>query len=148
MVATNVITKLAVIYIVSSRRVVLLLMKRARDALDTAKYHIEKGIYDWAAFEAEQALQLFLKAKLIEAGVAFPSVHEIRRIMELLAKVNDDKYLMSVLKERAIELSLLEDVYITSRYIPKEIEREEAIKLLNLVEEIISNEGGFNRYLG
>lgn len=122
-------------------------MRRARDALDTAKYHIEKGVYDWAAFEAEQALQLFLNAKLMEAGAAFPSVHEVRRLMELLAKVNDDKYLMDVLKERALELSLLEDVYITSRYIPKEIERDEAVRLLKLVEEIIRNEGGLDRYL-
>jgi len=121
-------------------------MRRARDALDTARYHISKGIYDWAAFEIEQSLQLFLKGKLLESGVAFPSIHEIRKLVELLGRVNNDSYLLEILKSRQLELSLLEDVYITSRYIPKEIGKDETLELMRLVEEVINHEGGFDRY--
>ncbi len=125
---------------------VKLLMRRASDALDTAKYHLDKGIYDWAAFEIEQSLQLFLKGRLLESGIPFPSVHEIRKHIELLGRVNNDNYLLGILKSRQLELSLLEDVYITSRYIPKEIGKDEAVELMLLVEEVINHEGGFNRY--
>ncbi len=126
-----------------SKETAKLFIRRARDALDTAKYHIDKGIYDWAAFEIEQSLQLFLKGKLIESGVEFPSVHEIRELVELLGKVRQDNYLLGLLKKKQLELSLLEDVYVTSRYIPKEIKREEVLELLAFVEDVINHEGGF-----
>jgi len=128
---------------VHSKETAKLFIRRARDALDTAKYHIDKGIYDWAAFEIEQSLQLFLKGKLIESGVEFPSVHEIRELVELLGKVRQDNYLLGLLKKKQLELSLLEDVYVTSRYIPKEIKREEVLELLAFVEDVINHEGGF-----
>ena len=130
----------------NSSDTVKLFMRRARDALDTARYHISKGIYDWAAFEIEQSLQLFLKGKLLESGVAFPSIHEIRKLVELLGRVNNDSYLLEILKSRQLELSLLEEADITSRYIPKEIGKDETLELMRLVEEVINHEGGFDRY--
>ena len=51
--------------------------------------------------------------------------------------------MLGLLKKKQLELSLLEDVYVTSRYIPKEIKREEVLELLAFVEEVINHEGGF-----
>ena len=45
------------------------LLKRSKDFLETAEYQIGKGFYDLAAFSLEQALQLFLKAKVLAEGV-------------------------------------------------------------------------------
>jgi HEPN domain-containing protein len=42
------------------------LLRRSRDFLETAEYQISRGFYDLAVFSLEQALQLFLKAKLLE----------------------------------------------------------------------------------
>ncbi len=77
----------------------------------------------------------------------FPSVYEIRKLIELLGKVNNDSYLLELLKKKQLELSLLEDVYITSRYIPKEISAEEASQLMMLVRDVIGHEGGFDRHI-
>jgi HEPN domain-containing protein len=44
------------------------LLKRSRDFLDTSEYQTSKGFYDLAIFTLEQALQLFLKAKVMSEG--------------------------------------------------------------------------------
>ena len=45
------------------------LLKRSGDFLETAEYQINRGFYDLAAFSLEQALQLFLKAKVLAEGL-------------------------------------------------------------------------------
>jgi HEPN domain-containing protein len=47
-------------------------MKRSRRFLDLAKYNIEKGDYDLAAFNLEQGLQLYLKAEILKKVLDSP----------------------------------------------------------------------------
>ena len=61
------------------------LLKRSRDFLETAEYQISKGFYDLAAFSLEQALQLFLKAKVLAEGVDYPRTRSVRVLLEILS---------------------------------------------------------------
>jgi len=70
------------------------LLRRAERFIETAEYQLSRGFYDLAVFSLEQALQLFLKAKLLANGVDYPRTHSVRALLEAL-----------------------EDAYITSRYV-------------------------------
>ena len=49
------------------------LLSSSKEFLDTAEYQISKGYYGLAVFSLEQALQLFLKSKMLENG---STIHE------------------------------------------------------------------------
>jgi HEPN domain-containing protein len=55
-----------------TKEVIEVLMKRSRRFLDLAKYNIEKGDYDLAAFNLEQGLQLYLKAEILKKVLDSP----------------------------------------------------------------------------
>jgi HEPN domain-containing protein len=116
------------------------LLKRSRDFLETAEYQIGKGFYDLAAFSLEQALQLFLKAKLLAEGVDYPRTHSVRALLEMLSDVvpeNMKSIVKGVLENYLMELGVLEDAYITSRYVMREFTKQEAERLLKVVKEMI-----------
>ncbi len=116
------------------------LLKRSREFLETAKYQIDKGFYDLAAFSLEQALQLFLKARLLSEGVEYPRTHSVRALLEILSEVvNEGKkaVVKGALEKYLMELSVLEDAYITSRYIMRDFSRQEVEKLVKAVKEIM-----------
>ena len=50
---------------------------------------------------------------------------------------NQSYKLSSLLDKYELELSLLEDAYITSRYIPKEFTESELRKIMKALEEIV-----------
>lgn len=43
-----------------------------------AEYQVSKGFYGLAVFSLEQALQLFIKSKLLENGAEYPRTHSVR----------------------------------------------------------------------
>jgi len=88
------------------------LLKRSREFLETARMQVERGFYGLAVFSLEQALQLFLRAKpRLTSGGA--------------------------LRDFILELGVLEDAHITSRYILREYRREDAERLMTVVEEVM-----------
>ncbi|MEM2884650.1 MAG: HEPN domain-containing protein, partial [Thermoproteota archaeon] len=93
-------------------------------------------------FSLEQSLQLFLKARLLENGVDYPRTHSVRTLMEVLSRVVKEE-LKAVLKEMLdkylLELGILEDAYISSRYVTREFRKEEVEKLRKAVEETMKN---------
>lgn len=98
-----------------------------------------------AAFSLEQSLQLLLKAKLLECGVDYPRVHGVRRLLRLLAEVvggSGGEALEGVLRRYSLELALLEDVYITARYVPRDFTREDVLRLKGVVDEVVRVVGG------
>lgn len=113
------------------------LLDRSKKFRDAAEFHFSRGDYDLAAFNIEQSLQLFLKAKLLEKGAEFPKTHTLRKLFlllgEILRKLNDFKKFGD---EKALEFASLEDAYITARYFPRDFEKEEAGKLLVFVKEV------------
>jgi len=119
-----------------------LLLKRSKNFLETAEYQIGRGFYDLAAFSLEQALQLFLKAKLLAEGADYPRTHSVRVLLEILSElVPEDKRscVKKILEDYLLELGMLEDAYITSRYLMREFTRQEVEKLADAVKEIIKN---------
>ena len=120
------------------------LLKRAQDFLKTAEYQKREGVYDLATFSLEQALQLHLKAKLLSEGIDYPRTHSLRRLLEMLMRtVPDNKKTIigNILENCTLELGMLEDAYITSRYVMREFTKKEAEKLTSAVKETMKNIG-------
>lgn len=118
------------------------LIKRSKEFLETAEYQTSKGFYDLAAFSLEQPLQLFLKSKVLAEGVDYPRTHSVRTLLEILSDlVPEDKEstIKSILENYLLELGMLEDAYITSRYAMREFTKQEAEKLTKAVKEIMKN---------
>lgn len=116
------------------------LLKRSREFYETAIFQLEKGFYGLAAFSLEQALQLFLKAKMLERGVDYPRIHSVRRLLELLSEVVEKEFsrvLRELVEKYSLELASIEDAYITSRYIPREFRRGEVLRLKMVVDEVV-----------
>jgi HEPN domain-containing protein len=118
------------------------LLKRSRDFLETAEYQTSKGFYDLAAFSLEQAMQLFLKAKLLAEGVEYPRTHSVRTLLEMLSELVPERKKSTtkrILEDYLLELGMLEDAYITSRYLMREFAKRETEKLTKAVKEIMRN---------
>ena len=118
------------------------LLKRSMEFLETAEYQISKGLYGIAVFSLEQALQLFLKSKMLVAGADYPRTHGVRTLLEILSELESEKKKTSikqVLSKYLFELGMLEDAYITSRYVMREFTREEAQRLIKTVKEVMQN---------
>jgi HEPN domain-containing protein len=118
------------------------LLKRSSDFLETAEYQISRGFYDLAAFSLEQALQLFLKAKVLAEGVDYPRTHSVRVLLEILSDVGaeDKKSIVNgILENYLLELGVLEDAYITSRYVMREFTKQEVERLAKSVKEIMKH---------
>jgi len=115
------------------------LKDRCRNYLETYEFHMSREMYALAMFDLEQALQLYVKAKLLEEGVAYPRTHSIRRLLEILADVKGDDELMSLIRKYAIELRLLEEAYITSRYVAIEFRKDEVLKVKKAFDEVMNH---------
>jgi Uncharacterized conserved protein related to C-terminal domain of eukaryotic chaperone, SACSIN len=118
------------------------LLERSRRFLITAEMQIERGFYDLAIYSLEQALQLYLKACLLKLGVDYPRTHSVRRLLELIYRLTGSEGIKRVLVDYAIELGVLEDAYITSRYIAREYSEEEARRVYHVVGEVMRVVGG------
>ena len=120
------------------------LKERSRRFLETAEFQFTHSFYDLASFSLEQALQLFIKARLLEYGVEYPRTHSVRRLLEIFSEVapkNIGEKAKTLLNRYILELGMLEDAYITSRYIMREFRKEEVKKLRKAVEEVIRDLG-------
>ncbi|MDW8022253.1 MAG: HEPN domain-containing protein [Nitrososphaerota archaeon] len=118
------------------------LIQRSKNFLETAEFQIGRGFYDLAAFSLEQALQLYLKSKLLAEGGDYPRTHSVRAILKMLSEiVSEEKknQIEKVLENYLLELGMLEDAYITSRYTTREFTKEELEKLVKAVKEIMGN---------
>ena len=113
------------------------LKRRAGGFLHTARFQIDNGMYDLAVFNMEQALQLFLKAELLEYGVQYPKTRSPRRLLAEAAPGEEGRRYGELLDKYVFELGVLEDAYINARYIPREYTKEEAEGLFRLVSEIV-----------
>jgi HEPN domain-containing protein len=115
------------------------LRRRSSEYMQTYEFHVSRGMYALAIFDFEQALQLHVKARLLEEGVAYPRTHSIRRLLELLAGVKNDDRLREVVRKCAVELKLLEEAYISSKYVATEFSEEEVVRVKRAVEEVMEH---------
>ncbi|MEM0048484.1 MAG: HEPN domain-containing protein [Ignisphaera sp.] len=122
----------------SHEHLVDLYRRRSRNALTRAMRDLEAGDYDGAVFDAEQAVQLYLKSIILEYTDATPRTHNLRKLLqvvgELLGASNEFK---EFIKANKYKLHTLEDAYYSSRYLPKEFSKEDAEELVKFAEEVI-----------
>ncbi|MEM2106943.1 MAG: HEPN domain-containing protein [Candidatus Bathyarchaeia archaeon] len=121
-----------------SYREVTLLRDRSLRMLSSARRSLSEGDYDIAAFIADQAVQLYLKSMVLELAGEVPRMHSIRQLLRVLKEMSDRPDIIDdyVKKNRSL-LIRLEEAYISSRYMPRDYEREEAEELVNFAEEVI-----------
>lgn len=116
------------------------LLKRSRDFSETADYQINNHLFDLATFSLQQALELFLKSKILAQGAEYPKTHSVRKLLKLLLEItteNKRAIVKEILDRHLLELGILEDAYITSRYVTREFSREEVEILSKTVKEIM-----------
>ena len=111
--------------------------KEKADAfLDTAIYNFEKGRYDLAAFNIEQAVQLYIKTKLLELLGEFPRTHSLVTLLRELSRVFKEEEVERFRKENIGMLTKLSDVYITSRYYTREFYKDEVKELIEFAYKV------------
>ena len=110
-----------------------LFLRRASNFLEGAKERFEKNDWDLTCFMAEQSVQLFLKAIILEKGGEFPRTHSLRQLFSILSNLIEK----SKLKYDRKSLMFLESAYLNSRYINFSYNKEDAEEILKIVEEVI-----------
>ncbi len=113
------------------------LRERSEKFLKNAKDLIGQGIYDLAAFNLQQSVELYLKYKLFLLSGDYPKTHSIKKLLKEIGRISGKDDAVSKFVTNNIDrISNLENAYITSRYIPSEFERTEVINLLEVAEKI------------
>ncbi|MEM1584118.1 MAG: HEPN domain-containing protein [Nitrososphaerota archaeon] len=117
---------------------VSLLRDRALRMLRSGKRSLLEGDYDVAAFMADQSVQLYLKSVIFELTGEVPRVHAVRQLMNILKDLMGNPNIFDeFVRENRSLLIRLEEAYISSRYMPRNYDREEAEELLNFAEKVI-----------
>ena len=109
-----------------------LFLKRARNFLDGAKERFQKEDWDLTCFMAEQSVQLFIKAIILEKSGEVPKTHSIRKLFGLIYQLTKDK----VFKYDRKALIFLESAYLNSRYFSFVYEKEDAKEALKIAVEV------------
>lgn len=121
-----------------SHREVALLRDRALRMLGSGRRSLLDGDYDIAAFMADQAIQLYLKSVIFELTGEVPRVHAVRQLMLVLKDLLGNPNLVDdFVRENRSLLIRLEEAYISSRYMPRKYDREEAEELLDFAGKVI-----------
>ncbi len=119
------------------REEVELLKRRAYGFLEEARLAARRGFHDGACFLAEQAVQLFLKAVLLEVIGDYPRTHSIRRLLGEILRILRSQELEEFIRTNKIRLSALEDAYLMARYFIKEYDEDDSRDMLELAENTI-----------
>ncbi len=114
-----------------------ILRERAFKFLKNAEHLIESGIYDIAAFNIQQFVELYLKYTLFKKVGDYPKTHSIKRLMKEIGKASGKiDAIEEFMRENIDRISNVENAYITSRYIPSEFEKIEVENMLKLAKKI------------
>jgi len=81
-------------------------------------------------FHVEQFLQLYLKYLLYVKIGAYPKTYSLTYLSKEAMKAYEYEELKEFLDKNLEVLNLLENAYITSRYVPREYDRELAERIL------------------
>ncbi len=119
------------------------LIRRAEVFIRDAKYDLENGDYDIAMFHIEQALQLLIKAKLLDLKGSYEKTHSLRKLLGELSKIYKEDEIKKFIEKYKRLLRDLERAYISSRYFYEEFfpeEVEEALSLYNELRDLLWKE--------
>lgn len=76
--------------------------------------------YDAACFHAQQCIEKYLKARLTEAGIAFPKTHDLSSLLDLLLSLEP------LWLDMRPDLEMLTDCAVEFRYPGESASREQA----------------------
>lgn len=110
--------------------------ERADAFLDTALYNFQKRRYDLAAFDVEQAIQLYVKTKLLELTGEFPRPHDLVVLLKELSSVFKRNEVEEFIKKEMESITKMTDIYITSRYYTREFYKEEIENLFSFAKRV------------
>ncbi|RLE55733.1 MAG: hypothetical protein DRJ30_03265 [Candidatus Methanomethylicota archaeon] len=113
------------------------LRRRAFAFLESAKSDFTRESYDLVLFHVEQFIQLYLKYLLFRKIGDFPKTHSLIHLIKYVMKIYGEDPLKKFYDENLEILYLLEEAYITSRYLPRQYDREIAERILNFSEKIL-----------
>ena len=113
------------------------LKRRALEFLACAESDFERESYDLVLFHVEQFLQLYLKHLIYRKIGDFPKTHSIISLFKDVIKIYGAKRINGFYKENLETLYLLEEAYISSRYLPREYDREIAERLLEFSKNVL-----------
>src|SRR5579862_9150204 len=116
------------------------LRKKSGEFLELAEISMERNLHSLVLFNVEQSLQLLLKSKLLEGGSDFPHTHSVKRLLEILSDISPDvcrNSIIALTEKYLLELGLIEDSYINSRYGGRDYEKSEVEKVFAGAREII-----------
>ena len=114
-----------------------ILKERAEKFLRNGEHLLKNGVYDLAAFNVQQFVELYLKYKLFLLVGDYPKTHSIKKLLKEIGKAAGKfEEIRKFMIENIDGISNLENAYITSRYIPTEFEREEVENMLRLAKKI------------
>lgn len=113
------------------------LKRRAKAFLESAQADFARGSYDLVLFHVEQFLQLYLKHLLYRKIGDFPKTHSVVRLIKDVIKVYSDDRLREFYEKNLETLYLLEEAYITSRYLPREYDKDIAKRVLNFAKKVL-----------
>jgi HEPN domain-containing protein len=111
-------------------------MVKSKRYREDAEENYNKHYFDLSMFSLHQSLELFLKGMLILRSGDFPHTHSLRSLLELLKKFVNDRCTESISKFLAdynMEISVLTDAYITSRYFESNYNELTVSRLIKLV---------------
>ncbi len=114
-----------------------LLKKRALSFFRNAQSDYEHGEYDLVLFHVEQSIQLYSKYLLYRRIGDYPNTHSIIKLLKDVAKVYAYEELNRFMNNNLEALYLLEEAYISSRYLPREYDLDIAARILKLGENIL-----------
>ena len=113
------------------------LKNKAQIFFESGGEQIQKKRYFLAAFNFEQAAQLYLKYCLFMRIKDFPKIHEINELLKDIGKVyNKEKNVDKFLRENASVLGDLNQAYITSRYLPVDFNQYQVKEMQNFVKRL------------
>ena len=115
-----------------------ILKERSLKFLRNAEKLLNDDIYDLAAFNLQQFVELYLKYKLFLIAGEYPKTHSLKRLIKEIGKfLKKEQEVRTFIEENIDRLSNLENAYITARYIPTEFERREVENMLEVAKKIM-----------
>ncbi len=110
-------------------------IERADKFIKNAKFNYENKDYDLAMFHIEQAMQLLIKAKIMDLKGYFERTHNLRKLLADLKDIEKEE-IEEFLENYKTELRNLERAYITSRYFFEEFFKEEVEKSFEAFDKL------------
>ena len=116
-----------------------ILKQRAEKFYNYAIKAFENNDFEIAAFNLEQSAQLYLKYTLSILLGDFPKTHQLRKLIDDIIKVTQNKELKELLEKSHNIIADLEAAYITSRYLPASFYKKQVENIIDFVNQLKSS---------